>query len=197
MTAADTLRPEFMHPYYLFRRKVFKLFGGAFHVYDEMGNLVLYSKQMAFKLREDFRVYADERQTTELLTIKTPQMLDMAARYNVEDPNTGEAVGAVRRAFLRSVFRDQWVFLSPDGREIGRMQERSIVGALLSRWTTLIPQHYLVESGSGSRVAEISRHFNLFVLKYSMRILEPDPAIDRRLLIAAGILLAAIERRQN
>ena len=47
-------------PYYIVRTKVFKLFGGAFHVYDPAGNVVMYSKQKAFKLREDIRVYNDD-----------------------------------------------------------------------------------------------------------------------------------------
>ena len=49
----------------------------------------------------------------------------------------------------------------------------------------------------GRKIAEVTQHFNPFVLKYSMTILPPEPPIDRRLLIAAGILLAGIERRQQ
>ena len=66
MTTAKQLHPAFQHNHYLFRKKVFKLFGEAFHVYDEYGSVLLYSKQRPFKLREDFRVYSDERQTEEL-----------------------------------------------------------------------------------------------------------------------------------
>ena len=54
---------------YLIRRKVFKLLGAAFHIYDAQGNLVLYSKQKAFKLREDIRLYASEDMREEVLSI--------------------------------------------------------------------------------------------------------------------------------
>jgi uncharacterized protein YxjI len=182
---------------YLFRRKVLKIFGGAFHVYDEAGNTILYSKQKAFKLKEDFRIYSGEGQSEELLAIKTPQILDLGATYNVHDSTTGEPVGALRRQFLKSLFKDQWAFLSPVGQEIGTLTESSIVGALLSRFMNLIPQTYVVVSADGRTIAEIKRHFNPFVLKYSMTIADADPPVDRRLLIAAGILLAAIERRQE
>ena len=73
MLSAKKLRPAFQHRQYLFRSKVFRLFGGAFHVYDENGSLVLYSKQKAFKLREDFQVYSGEHQMEDLLTIKPPR----------------------------------------------------------------------------------------------------------------------------
>lgn len=194
---ARNLAPVFQHNYYLFRRKIFKLFGGAFHVYDGNGNLAFYSEQKAFKLREDLRIYADESRQVELLTIRTPQILDLAATYYVRDATTGETVGAIRRRGLRSIIRDEWVLLSPEGSEAGRLVESSWAGALLSRFTGLVPQHYMIVSAEGRQVAEIRQHFNPFVLKYSMTILEPGVALDPRLLIAMGILLTAIERRQE
>ncbi len=197
MAAVKNLHPAFQQSHYLFRRKVFKLFGGAFHVYDENGNLLFYSKQKAFKLREDFRVYSDEREMEELLTIKTPQILDIGPTYNVQDATTGEAIGAIRRKGLKSIIKDEWIFLSNEGREIGRLTESSIKGALLSRFINLIPQTYVIVSADGREVAEIKQHFNPFVLKYSMTIVEPRPSIDLRLLISSGILLAGIERRQQ
>ena len=197
METAKKLHPAFQHNYYLFRRKVFKMFGGAFHVYDESGNLLFYSKQKAFKLREDFRVYSDERQVEELLTIRTPQILDFGATYNVQDATTGEAIGAIRRKGMKSIIKDEWIFLSNESQEIGRLTESSMAGALLSRFINLIPQKYVIVSADNREVAEIEQHFNPFVLKYSMTIVEPEPSIDRRLLISSGILLAGIERRQQ
>ena len=197
MTAVKKYHPSFQHNYYLFRRKVFKFFGGAFHVYDNIGNLLFYSKQKAFKLREDFRVYSDERQIEELLTIKTPQILDFGATYNVQDATTGEAIGAIRRKGLKSIIKDEWIFLSNEGQEIGKLTESSILRALLSRYINLVPQKYVISSADGREVAKIEQHFNPFVSKYSMTIAEPSPPIDRRLLISSGILLAGIERRQQ
>ena len=36
---------------FLIRRKVFTFLGKKFHVYDASGNVILFSKQKAFKLR--------------------------------------------------------------------------------------------------------------------------------------------------
>ena len=191
------LDPAFMHNEYLVRRKVFKLFGGAFHVYDKTQNLVCYSKQKAFKLREDFRIYRDEAQTQELLTIKTPQILDLGATYHIKDSTTGEDVGALRRKALKSIIRDEWEILSPDGQVLGKMTEQSMAGAIISRFVNLVPQKYAVLDANERKVADVKQHFNPFVLKYTIGITFPDTAIDRRLILAAGILLAGIERRQN
>lgn len=197
MEKTKGLHPAFMHDYYLFRKKVFKIFGGAFHSYDENGGLIFYSKQKAFKLREDFRIYTDESQTQELLVIKTPQILDLGATYNVQDATTGQAVGALRRKALKSIIQDEWVILSSDGSEVGKLTESSVLGAIASRLINLIPQTYEITSADGKSIAKIQQRFNPFVLKYSLSIFGPDVPIDRRLLISAGILLAAIEGRQG
>jgi len=195
MVDIKNLNPAFQHREYLFRRKVLKLFGGAFHVYDENGDVVFYSKQKAFKLKENFRIYADEGQTKELLTINTPQILDIGATYNVQDVTTGEAVGALRRKGLTSVIKDEWTFLSKEGQEIGKLTETSMISALLSRFINLVPQTYVVLTNA-IEVARIKQHFNPFVLRYTMTISDEN-SVDPRLLIAAGILLAAIEGRQG
>ena len=51
---------QFQHNTYLIRQKIFKLFGAAFHIYDPAGNVAFYSKQKAFKLKEDIRIYTNE-----------------------------------------------------------------------------------------------------------------------------------------
>ncbi len=191
------LHPAFCHRRYIFRRKVFKLVGGAFHIFDEAGNLLLYSEQKAFRLREDMRIWSDESKSQELLQIKTPQILDIGATYYIYDPLEQKTIGALRRKALKSVFRDEWLFLSPEEAELGKMTESSLLGALLSRWINLIPQTYSVIDLQAQEIAIIRQHFNPLVLRYTMDILTPELSIDPRLLVSAGILLCAIERRQE
>lgn len=191
------LHPSFLKNQFIFRRKVLKIFGGAFHVYDENEHLLLFSEQAAFRLREDVRIYADEQKTQELLTINADQIFDFGATYHVHDGQTHERVGSLRRKALRSILKDEWLLLGGEGMEIGILTESSYGAALLSRFINIIPQSYVILTNSGSRVAEIKQLFNPFVLKYRLLIVKPKPEIDRRLLVAAGILLACIERRQG
>lgn len=192
------LHPAFMLNNYLFRRKVLKIFGGAFHVYDADGRVVLFSEQKAFKLKEDFRVYSDESKREELLLIKTPQILDLGATYYVWDGTTTEEVGALRRRAIKSIFKDEWAFLDRKGNQTGTLKEASTFGALLSRFIKWVPQKYIIFTDDEQRpLTTIKQHFNPFVLKYTWRILELNPQIDRRLLVAAGVLLCGIEQRQD
>mgnify|MGYP001033641840 CR=1 FL=1 len=195
------IAPQFQHREYLIRRKIFTLWGAKFHIYDEAGNLVFFSRQKPFRLREDFRIYSDETQSQELLVIKTPQILDIWATYQVIDSISQQPVGALRRKALKSIIRDEWLILAPDGREIGKLLETT-KSALLSRLLDFrpffyIPQKYLISDANGQEVARIEQNYNPFVLKYRLSIIQASPTIDPRLIIACGILLAGIERRQR
>ncbi|HIE34362.1 MAG TPA: hypothetical protein EYP86_04410 [Candidatus Altiarchaeales archaeon] len=195
------LDPVFMHNEYLFRRKVFKFPGAAFHIYDRNGSILFYSEQKPLRLKEDFRVYSDKSKSRELLVIKTPQIIDFSPTYYVKDATTGESVGALKRKGWKSLVRDEWIFLSNDGRRIGKLTESSMKRAILSRFRILaiglIPQEFIVLSREGREICRIKQHFNPFVLKYTLKIHDQDPPIDRRLLIAGCILLLGIEGRQR
>lgn len=87
----------FHHDHYLVRRKILKLFGAAFHIYDPSGRVAFYSKMKAFKLKEDIRIYTGEDMQTEVLTIHARQIIDISAAYDVIDPATKLKVGALKK----------------------------------------------------------------------------------------------------
>src|SRR5688572_12120239 len=77
---------RFQHQVYELRKKFFKIFGASFQVFGPDGEVVFYSEQKAFKLKEDIRVYADEGRGEEVLSIKARSWLDFSAAYDVVDP---------------------------------------------------------------------------------------------------------------
>ena len=190
----------FQHPSYLVRRKVFKLLGGAFHVFDPAGNVVLYSKQKAFKLREDIRIYTGEDMGTEVLTIRTDKIIDLGATYHVHDSQQGGVrVGSLKRKGLKSMLRDEWIILDPSGQEVGIIQEDSVALALLRRLMVgwLLPQKYNGTIGNNP-VSLFARNFKPWVSKISLDFsMDTHGQLDRRLGIAAAIMLLAIEGKQG
>ncbi len=185
-------------PTYLVRRKVFTLAGGAFHFYDGEGRLVLYSKMKAFKLKEDIRLFTGEDMREELLAIHARQVLDISATYDVTDSRTGERVGAIQRKGMRSLLRDEWILRNAADQEIGLVREDSMGLALLRRFlTNLVPQRFDIQA-MGQKVATVRQNFNPFVLKLTVDF-TPDPTglLDRRLGLAAVLLLCAVEGRQG
>jgi uncharacterized protein YxjI len=200
ISANHPFAARFGHQTYLVRKKFWQFFGSSFFVYDPNGSLVLFSKLKAFKLKEDIRVCTDESLQTEALSIQARSVLDFSGSYDVYDSPTGERVGALRRKGLKSSFyKDEWVILNRNEIEIGLIREENAFLALLRKYLlgALIPQNFNVQIG-GQTVATFNQHFNLFATKLTLDFsLDPQYQFDRRLGIAAGILLCAIEGKQD
>lgn len=189
--------PRFEHDTYMIRRKVFKIFGGEFRVFDPAGTLILFSKQKAFKLREDIRVYADETLRSELLYIQARKIIDFRSAYDVVDSPTGEKIGGLKRKGLKSIVQDHWILMDAHDGEIGFVEEEGIVLSLLRRFINLIPQRFNVVAGDRI-VGTFRQNFNPFVLKITADFSnDQGRMLDRRLGLAAGVLLSAIEGRQG
>jgi len=200
--ATAAARPLTADPFsldrYLVRRKVLVLFAPQFHIYDEAGSLIAFVKQKAFKLKEDIRIYSDESMTSELLLIQAQQILDFSAAYDVIDSQSGRKVGALKRKGWKSVLKDEWILMDAGDAEIGIIQEDSALLATLRRFlTALIPQSYLFTL-RGRPVGTLKQAFNPFVFKAQADFSDdPGKSFDRRLALAAVVLLLAIEGRQD
>jgi len=192
------MNPIFQYPNYLLKRQAIAL-TGRFRMYDPMGNLVLFSEQKMFRLREDIRVYSDENKTQEVLSIKARQIIDFSAAYDVVDAAYNQKVGALRRKGLSSILRDEWQVLDVNDNVVGKLFEDSVPLALLRRLLlgSLLPQNYDMTFGE-TRVADLRQNFNLF--RYELNLdfsMDMGRLLDRRIGIAAGILLAAVEGKQS
>jgi len=190
--------PAFQYDHFLLKRQVFAL-AGKFRLYNPRGELVLYSQQKMFRLKEDIRIYSDESKTRELLLIQARSIMDFSAAYDVIDSQTGMKVGVLRRKGFKSIVRDEWQVLDVSDQQIGILQEDNITLAMLRRFLlgSFLPQNYDLLLNE-TRVVDIRQRFNLF--RYELDIdftMDPTQRIDRRLGIAAGILLATIEGRQE
>lgn len=188
----------FQYNQYLLKRQVLAL-TGRFRLFNPQGELVLFSQQKMFKLKEDIRAYSDESMNEELLYIQARRIIDFSAAYDVVDSREGRCVGVLRRKGLQSMVRDQWEVLGPDENLLGILTEDSVPLAMMRRLLlgNLLPQNYDILLGS-SRVADLRQRFNPF--RYELELdftMDTAQHLDRRLGIAAGILLGAIEGRQE
>jgi uncharacterized protein YxjI len=192
------MNPIFQFPTYLLKRQAIAL-AGKFRFYDPAGRLIMYSEQKMFRLREDIRVYDGEDKAREVLSIKARQIMDFSAAYDVVDTEMNQKIGVLRRKGLRSILRDEWEVLDTNDRVIGQLFEDSIPLALLRRLVlgSWLPQNYDMTVGE-TRVADLKQNFNLF--RYELNLdfsMDTTHRLDRRVGIAAGILLAAVEGKQD
>ena len=192
------MHQNFNYPTYTVRRKVLKLFGGAFHIYNPNGDVVFFGDMKAFKLKEDIRVFTGEDKQTELLNIKARKILDFSSAYDVVDSQTNEKVGVLKRKGLKSILKDEWIFMDKDDKDIGSIKEDSMLMAVIRRFLLkIIPQKYTGEI-CGVQVCNFKQNFNPFVTKITIDFSQDSgKLLDKRLGIAAAVLLCAIEGKQQ
>ncbi len=192
------MHTAFQYDHYLLKRQVLAL-TGKFRLYAPDGRLALFSQQKMFRLREDIRVYADESMQQELLLIKARQILDFSAAYDVIDSQSGQRAGTLRRKGFHSLVRDEWEVLDAGENPTGVLIEDDLAQALLRRFLlgSFLPQNYDLLVG-GTRAVDLRQRFNL--VRYELDLIFTpgmESRLDRRLGIAAAILLATIEGKQD
>ncbi|PXY73719.1 MAG: hypothetical protein CXX81_02510 [Methanobacteriota archaeon] len=181
-----------MDSYYI-QTKFLRIFGGAFWFKDSNDQLIAYSKQKRFKLKEDIVLYTDESCTQPLLAIKARSIIDFGATYDIVDAVTGENLGAARRKGLKSIFKDTWKILDANGNEYAELVEDSV--AILRRFVPFIPAKYHF-SVQGQHDIMMYQRFNPIIKKTDILIPEGHP-LDRRVIAAVALLNSVIEGRQG
>ncbi|MEE2738188.1 MAG: hypothetical protein VX435_08190 [Planctomycetota bacterium] len=186
---------------YVIRKTFLKLFGSSFRIYDEYGRVVFFSNQKALRLKEDFRLFSDETMQHELLAMQARQILDIGVTFDIFDSRTKEHIGCLRRKGIKSMFRDEWLILGPDEHEIAVIQEESGLLAIFRRvssWFSLLsPQTYIGRMGD-NQIFRFRQGINPILKSVSLDYsFDQSGELDRRLGIAAGVLLCGIEGKQG
>jgi hypothetical protein len=134
----------------------------------------------------------------EILVIKARNMIDLEATYDVYDSQTTEKIGALKRKGIKSILKDEWLFLDKNDKQMGTIKEDNMAMALVRRFLiNVIPQTYTAEI-NGIEVGTYKQSANPFVSKVVLDYTKgTEELLDRRLGIAAGLLLCAIEGKQN
>lgn len=165
------------------------------------GAPVAFVRQKKLAIKEDIRFYADESQTDELFRIKARSLMEFSSRYDVTTP-TGERVGVLGKVFGKSLFRSTWSIMDANEQQLGIAQERSVAIAILRRVIDVVPYgdfvpipfHFTIDA-NGTHLGDLNRRIG-YRDTYDLD-LSGDSAqtIDRRLAIALGIALDALQSR--
>ena len=187
---------------YLIRKKVLKILGEAFQIYtdDSQTELLGYCELKAFKLKEDIRIYTDEKKNTELISIKARSILDFSAGYDVVDAQSGSSLGTFKRKGMKSLFKDTYILLDQQDQEYAELSEDSGLLALIRRFVPfaniLIPQIFHLRGNDGGGSVEYTQKMNPIVQRLTVTGAQSG-GFDPRVILAGGMLLAAIEGKQN
>ncbi len=84
---------------------------------DSRGQLILYVRQKAFKLKEAVTFFADAEQRKPVLSIKADRIIDIGASYEISTTD-GRVVGNLKRQGMRSFWKATYDITAPDGQQI-------------------------------------------------------------------------------
>jgi hypothetical protein len=163
-------------------------------VTDASGEVILFVKQKAFKLRESITVFTNAAQTTPICTIQTRKIIDFSAQYFFANMS-GEALGSVKRAGARSLWKADYTTLDNDSNPVMKINEENgwikVLDTVLKEVPVLgifggffFNPSYLVTRPDGTPIARIKKEKALFEGKFKIEKLgEIDPEEELRFLL--------------
>jgi uncharacterized protein YxjI len=167
------------------------------------GSAVAFVRQKRMAIREDIRFFADESEQQELFRIKARSVLDTGgSRYDVLAADGGP-IGRLDHLFKQSLLRSTWRILDPGEQEVAIAREKSQFLAIARRLVDFVPNgewvpipYNFVIAGDGSELGHFTRKFLSVRDRYVLDLSgDPDRRVDRRLAIALGIALDALQNR--
>jgi len=180
---------------YRIRKKVLTVWN-KYWIEDQRGKMLGFSKQKMFRLKEDIRVYTDEKMKQELFKIKQQQIMDIWATFAVVDTKTNTTLGFIRRKALASSFvRDEWEVYNANNQLIGGIYEKKGRG-LARKYVPggkLIPEKMTFKLNNFP-VANIDQKFKIVGDIWNLTCTGLPQDFDRRVLLGCMLLMGIIER---
>jgi uncharacterized protein YxjI len=165
------------------------------------GQPIAFVRQKRMAIKEDIRFFANEDETEELFRLKARAVMEFSGRYDVTTPE-GERIGVLGKVFGRSLFRSTWRVLDAAEQELAIATERSFTVAILRRAAEAIPYadfipipfHFTIDRGD-RHIGDMNRRLG-FRDTYELDVAgDVERTIDRRLAVALGIALDALQSR--
>ena len=175
-------------------------------VSDASGQVVLYTKQKAFKLKEAVTVFADVEQTRPLYTINADRVLDFNAKYNIADAS-GRSIGAVARKGRKSLWRAQYEVLDGGGQPMTIQEENGwvkVADALLGEVPVLgifsgyvFNPTYLLTDAAGVPLMRLSKQPAFMEGKFRVEKLGVMSEADETRAVLSFLMMVLLERRRG
>ncbi len=187
----------FQQDFFVARHKILS-FAPKLYIWDQVGCTLAFVRQRVFALRDDVRVFTDETQSFELLRIKGRNIIDFGAAFDVMDSLNGQKAGVLKRRGWKSLLRAEWNILDALDQEIGKIREDSAVLAAVRRvFLRIIPQNFTFEV-DGQVVGTAKQSWNIFAPTMTVDFTtDPGKRLDRRLVVAAIMLLMSVEKNEE
>jgi len=144
-------------------------------------------------------VYRDDSRREIVLRVLQDQRVAVLVRTYTVTTSDGTVLARLSKNYVHNLLRKRWRIASPGGAVIALAVEESIVLSLLRRVLGtlfgLLRTNFVFERPTGETIGEFNRKFTLLD-RYVLDLREdPERVLDRRVALAAGVMLDTGERR--
>lgn len=144
-------------------------------------------------------VYRDDSRRELLLRVRQDQRFAFLVRTYTVMTGDGAVLARLRKNYIHNLLRKRWTIEAPAGGVIAVAVEESIVLSLLRRvlgpFFGLLRTNFVFERATGEELGEFNRKFTLFD-RYVLDLrADVGQTLDRRVALAAGVMLDTGERR--
>lgn len=175
----------------LVKKQVVRLLGKKLRIL-ERGKVVLTVEQEGLMIKAPIRVFLDEAQTRPVLGAFTAPQVIGYQPHDIVDLMSNQKIGVIHK-----IGNDDFRIYDAWGREIGELREDSLFLSIVRKLLlSLIPQKYDLKI-AGKKVARYSQNWNPLTYRLTVRYLVPASQFDRRLGLAAAVMLACLEGRET
>jgi len=176
-------------------------------VTDATGRLLFYVKQKAFKLKEAVTVFADAEQTQPLYTINADRVLDVSARYHINEIS-GFGLGTVQRQGMRSIWRAHYDVLRGGGPVMHVREENPWVKVADALFADLPvvgifsgyvfnPAYNVTRADTGQAVMRVKKEPAFLEGRYTITRTGEVSENDERLAVLSVLMMTLLERHRG
>ena len=176
-------------------------------VTDGAARLLFYVKQKAFKLKEAVTVFADTEQTQPLYTINADRVLDISARYHINDMS-GFGLGTLQRQGMRSIWRAHYEIMRGGGTVMHIREENpwvkvgdAIFGEIpiLGIFSGYVfnPAYLVTRADNGQVLMRVQKEKAFLEGKYTITKTGEVSENDERLAILSVLMMTLLERARG
>lgn len=176
-------------------------------VTDGAARLLFYVKQKAFKLKEAVTVFGDVEQTQPLYTINADRVLDISARYHINDMS-GFGLGTLQRQGMRSLWRAHYEIMRGGGTVMHIREENpwikvgdAIFGEIpiLGIFSGYVfnPAYLVTRADNGQVLMRVQKEKAFLEGKYTITKSGEVSENDERLAILSVLMMTLLERARG
>lgn len=173
---------------------------------DAAGQLQMYVKQKAFKLKEAVTVFADEAQTRPLFHINADRVIDFRARYHFTDANN-QYLGSIKRQGARSIWKARYDVEFND-QVVATIAEENpwvkVADAIFSDLPVIgmfsgyvFNPSYAVSTPDGRMVMRLKKEPAFLEGKFRIEETHDIPEADERRIVLGMLMMLLLERRRG